>query len=123
MTVRLAFCRELASDLPALTEFQKHYLILEKSATPTALLFPWLPSPAKLAKETSTKALFAILMNIMEERKNTTVTGSEAIDLLLAQGMNTQDVIQFVLSVIFAGVVNTGVNGWSPTAHLSIGWV
>jgi hypothetical protein len=110
MTIRLASCRELASDLPTLTEFQKHYWILEKSATPTALLFPWFPGPAKRAKETSTKALFKTLWGYIEERKTGSPSSSDAIDLMLSQGMSNEDIIQFVLSVIFSGVVNTGTN-------------
>jgi hypothetical protein len=114
MTVRMAACRELASDLPALTAFQKHYWILEKSATPTALLLPWFPGPAKRAKEASTKALFTTLWDYIEERKKASVPSSDAIDMLLGLGMSNGDIIQFVLAVIFAGVVNTGINCTSP---------
>jgi sterol 14-demethylase len=106
----MASCRELASDLPALTTFQQHYWILEKSATPTALLFPWFPGPAKRAKEASTKALFTTLWDYIEERKKAPVPSSDAIDLLLGMGINNQDIIQFILGVIFAGVINTGIN-------------
>lgn len=114
MTIRLASCRELASDLASLTELQKHYWILEKSATPTALLFPWFPGPAKKAKDASTKALFSMLWRYIEERRKASVSSLDGIDIMLGQGMNNEDVIQFVLSVIFAGVVNTGTNGTNP---------
>jgi sterol 14-demethylase len=113
MTARMASCRELASDLPALTTLQQHYWILEKSATPTALLFPWFPGPAKRARDASTKALFTTLWDYIEERKKAPVPSSDAIDLLLGMGINNQDIIQFILIVIFAGVVNTGINGTS----------
>jgi sterol 14-demethylase len=111
MTIRLGCCHELASDLPALMDFQKHYLILENTATPTALLFPWFPGPAKRAKEASTKALFQTLSGYIEGRRKASVLSSDAIDLMLGQGMSNEDIAQFVLSVIFAGVVNTGTNG------------
>jgi sterol 14-demethylase len=110
MTVRMASCRELASDLAALTEFQRHYWILEKSATPTALLLPWFPSPAKRARDASTTALFKILWEYVEDRKKASVPSSDAIDMLLGMGVNNQDIIQFVLGVVFAGVINTGIN-------------
>ena len=110
----MASCRELGSDLTALTKFQKHYWILQKSATPTALLLPWFPGSAKRAKEASTTALFTMLWDYVEERKKSPVPSSDAIDMLLGEGMNNQDIIQFVLSFIFAGVVNTGMNGTSP---------
>jgi cytochrome P450 len=110
MTVRMAACRELASDLPALTKLQKHYWVLETSATPTALLFPWFPGPAKRAKEASTKALFTILLDYVEKRRKAPSPSSDAIDLLLGEGMSNDEIIQFVLSVIFAGIINTGIN-------------
>jgi hypothetical protein len=119
MTIRLGSCHELASDLPTLAEFQKHYSILENSATATALLFPWLPGPAKWAKEASTKALFKMLWGYIEERKKESVMSSDAIDLMLGEGMNNQDIVQFVLSVIFSGVVNTGTNGMCPYSPIS----
>jgi cytochrome P450 len=113
MTVRMATCRELASDLSAVARLQKHYWTLEKSATPAALLLPWFPSPARRAKEASTKALYTMLWDYIEERKAASVPSSDAIDVLLGQGLSNDVIIQFILSVIFAGVINTGINGTS----------
>lgn len=117
MTVRMASCRELASDPVALSELQEHYWILEKSATPTALLLPWFPGSAKRAKEASTTALFTMLWNYVEDRKKAPVPNSDAIDVLLGMGVNNQDIVQFMLGVIFAGVINTGINGNAPFNH------
>lgn len=117
MTVRMASCRELASDPVALSELQEHYWILEKSATPTALLLPWFPGSAKRAKEASTTALFKMLWNYVEDRKKAPVPNSDAIDVLLGMGVNNQDIVQFMLGVIFAGVINTGINGNAPFNH------
>jgi sterol 14-demethylase len=86
-------------------------MILEKSATPTALLFPWFPGPAKRATEASTKALFKMLWGYIEQRKKSLASSSDSIDLMLGQGMSNEDIVQFVMSVIFSGVVNTGTNG------------
>jgi sterol 14-demethylase len=113
MTVRMASCHELASDLPALTKLQKNYWDLEKSATPTALLLPWFPSPASRTKKASLTALFQTLWGYIEERKKASAPNSDAIDLLLGQGLSNEEIIQFVLGVIFAGVINTGINGTS----------
>lgn len=108
MTVSMASCRELAMDIPTITEMQRHYWILEKSSTPAAVLFPWFPSPARRAKKASTKALFTIVSNYIE-RKKAPVPSSDAIDTLLAQGMNNNDITGFVMIVIFAGIANTGI--------------
>lgn len=109
MTVRMASCRELASDLSALTKLQNHYWTLENSTTPGTLLFPWFPSSSKSAKEASIKAIYTMILHYINERKNSLVPSSDAIDLLLGEGISDDDIIQFVIVIIFAGVINTGM--------------
>ncbi|PPQ80150.1 hypothetical protein CVT26_011784 [Gymnopilus dilepis] len=110
MTVRMASCSELANDIPTMNEIQRLYWILEKSATPTSLLLPWFPGPAKRRKEAATKELFTKLYAVVEGRRSAAVPSSDAIDVLIGQGLPNEHIIQFILSVVFAGVVNTGIN-------------
>ncbi|KAJ3502212.1 hypothetical protein NLJ89_g8989 [Agrocybe chaxingu] len=119
MTVRMASCAELAQDMEVLNEVQKLYWTLEKSATPTALLLPWFPSPAKKAKEAATKELFMKLYGFVELRRNAEVPSSDAIDVLLGQGLSTQEIVGFVLGVVFAGVINTGINACWALVYLA----
>jgi hypothetical protein len=113
----MASCRELASDIPAITEFQHQLWLLEHKTSTLSILFPQLPLPAKRAKETSIKYLFTTLWNYIEERKKAPVPSSNTIDLLLGQGLKNEDIIQFMLAFIFAGVINTGING-TQTSYL-----
>jgi len=46
----------------------------------------------------------------VERRKAAAAPTSDAIDLLLAEELDNEAIVGFVLNVIFAGVVNTGVN-------------
>jgi sterol 14-demethylase len=110
MTVRMASCDELAKDLETMEKIQSLYWTLEKSATPTSLLLPWFPGPAKKRKEAATKELFMKLYGFVETRRAAEVPSSDAIDVCIGQGMATENIVQFVLSVIFAGVINTGIN-------------
>jgi sterol 14-demethylase len=55
-----------------------------------------------------------MLWKYVEDRKKASVPSSDAIDMLLGMGVNNQDIVQFVLGVIFAGVINTGINGAPP---------
>ncbi|KAH9477139.1 Cytochrome P450 monooxygenase [Psilocybe cubensis] len=119
MTVRMASCDELAKDVKTISELQSLYWTLEKSATPTALLLPWFPSPAKKRKEVATKELFMKLYGFVEARRHATVPSTDAIDVLLGQGMDTPNIVQFVLSVIFAGVINTGINSCWAIVYLA----
>ena len=94
MTVRMASCAELASDFKTIEEIQGLYWQLEKSATPTALLLPWFPGPAKKRKERVTKALFTKLYDFVELRKNATVPSPDTIDVLLGQGVPTTEIVE-----------------------------
>ena len=94
MTVRMASCAELAADFKTVDEIQGLYWQLEKSATPTALLLPWLPGPAKKRKERVTKALFTKLHDYVELRKNAAVPSSDTIDVLLGQGVSTSEIVE-----------------------------
>ena len=94
MTVRMTSCAELAADPKALEELQELYWQLEKSSTPTAVLLPWFPGPAKTRKKQVTLALYTKLHDYVELRKKAAVPSSDSIDVLLGQGEPTTEIIQ-----------------------------
>ena len=94
MTIRMVSCAELASDFKTVEEIQGLYWQLEKSSTPTALLLPWFPGPAKKRKERVTKALYTKLHDYVELRKNAAVPSSDSIDVLLGQGVPTSELVE-----------------------------
>ena len=94
MTVRMASCAELAADFKTVEEIQGLYSQLEKSATPTAMLFPWFPGPAKKRTERVSKVLFTKLHDYVELRKKATVPSSDSIDVLLGQGVPTAEIVE-----------------------------
>ncbi|KAJ7086226.1 cytochrome P450 [Mycena epipterygia] len=107
VTVRMASCREL-------------YWTLEKSATLIAILLPWFPSPARKARERATAELFVILHSYVDLRRNAAVPSSDPIDVLLAEGTPTDAIIGFILSTIFAGVINSGINACWTLLYLGM---
>src|SRR5882762_5859472 len=94
MTVRMTTCAELADDFKTVEEIQGLYWQLEKCSTPTALLLPWFPGPAKKRKERVTMALFKKLHDYVKLRKNAAVPSSDSIDVLLGQGLSTVEIVQ-----------------------------
>jgi hypothetical protein len=98
MTVRMATCRELATDMEAVTQFQRDFSLLEKSANPVTLLLPWLPTTAKKMERTSTNNLRALLRTYVEKRKKATIPNSDTIDFLLSRGLQVDRIIAVSLS-------------------------
>ncbi|KAG5639777.1 hypothetical protein H0H81_000057 [Sphagnurus paluster] len=107
-TIRMATCSELATDMEALSKLKEQYVVLEKNATPIALLLPWLPSIAKRKKLIATKNLYNTMLPYVEKCKGATTPSSDAIDFLLSKGLTTDQVLEFVLNMIFLGLINTG---------------
>lgn len=96
----MATCRELATDMKAMTKLREQYWVLEKNATPTALLLQWLPSTAKKNKLIATKNLHATMRTYVENRKGAT-PNSDAIDFLLSKGLKTDEVVEVSFAVPF----------------------
>ena len=94
MTVRMTSCAELADDFKSVEEIQGLYWQLEKAATPTALLLPWFPGPAKKRKERVTKAIYTKLHDYVELRKNAAVPSPDSIDVLLGHGVSTSETVE-----------------------------
>ncbi|KAJ7656668.1 cytochrome P450 [Mycena rosella] len=114
LTVRLGSCRELAEDLDAVARMSQLLDNLEKAATPAALLLPWLPTAARKAKQKNTRELFALIYSFVETRRAASVRSSDTIDFLLGNGFSTENVVEFILGLIHAGYINTGMNvGWN----------
>jgi hypothetical protein len=82
----MATCRELANNQEEVIRLSKLYLALEKSATPTYLMFPWFPGRDRKARDSSTKALYDILLHYVDTRRKATVPTADAIDVLIKEG-------------------------------------
>ena len=111
----MASCRELATNIPAVDKLRQDYWMIEKSATPTALLLPWFPSTSRKNKEIATKSLFTTLQNYVELRKKSDVPTLDAIDILLGKGLSSNDIVTVILFIIFTGVLNTGISCTPPS--------
>jgi len=110
LTVGMTTCRELLNNQKDVKRLQQDYFRLEKSATPTAVLFPWLPGYSQIKRLLALKNLYFALLKYVKIRKAAPVPSADAIDVMLAQGKTDQEIIGIVIGVIFAGVVNTGVS-------------
>ncbi|KAJ7273156.1 cytochrome P450 [Mycena rebaudengoi] len=99
MTVRMGTCRELA-------------------VSPLSLMMPWFPGRAKRNKKKVTRELFDLLTHYVDLRRKSRVPSTDSIDMLIAQGYDDATTIAYTLGIIFAGVLNTSMNGWPKKSSL-----
>ncbi|PPQ75528.1 hypothetical protein CVT24_013234 [Panaeolus cyanescens] len=110
MTVRMATCRELAEDKEAISTIAQSYWDIEKSATPAAILLPWLPIADRKKNEKATMALYTGIGKYVKMRREAATPSTDPIDILIANGDSDDKIIGVIISIVFAGVINTGIN-------------
>lgn len=92
MTARLATCRAISEDKTAVDKIATLFMKLQKSSTPASLLLPWFPSSARKTNQQVTTELFIMLAGYIEEQR-TSVPTSDAIDILIGEGLDTTVIV------------------------------
>jgi len=98
----MATCHDLTKNEADLKKVNELFMTLQTSATPTSLLLPWFPSPARKIGKEATTELFTMLYTYVETRRNTESTTSDTIDVLIADGETTQNIVGVSPSPMFA---------------------
>ena len=93
MTARMATCHDLTKNEADLKKINELFMTLQTNATPTSLLLPWFPSPARKTGKEATTELFTMLYTYVENRRHAEPT-SDAIDVLIADGETTQNIVE-----------------------------
>lgn len=92
MTVRMATCDDLAKNEADLKKIGELFMTLQSSSTPISLVLPWFPSPAKKSGKQATTEMYTMLHTYVEARRHAEPT-NDAIDVLLADGETTQNIV------------------------------
>ena len=93
MTTRMSTCHDLTKNEADLKKIRELLLTFQTSATPTSLLFPWFPNPAKRTGKQAATELFTMLYTYVETRRRAKLT-SDAIDVLIADGETSQNIVE-----------------------------
>ncbi|QRV94618.1 cytochrome P450 family protein [Ceratobasidium sp. AG-Ba] len=109
LTIRVGGCREIADSVGQCKKMEELFWAIDQGATPTAVLFPWFPSPARQKKVKATAEVFDWFDRIIKTRREEGQREDDAMQMLLDMDHSTADVIEFVLFVLFAGIINTGL--------------
>ena len=88
----MSTCHDLTKNEADLKKIGELFMTLQGGATPTSVLLPWFPSPARNAGKEATTRLFTMLYTYVETRRHAVPT-SDAIDVMIADGETTRDIV------------------------------
>ena len=138
LTMRTVGCNEIANDPPILWKALRLFETIEQSATMAAVIFPWLPSPAKIRRTIAGSQLYMIVGRIVNQRKKTGKREDDALQFMIDQGDDLTRIItvsgrkhvrttrtidwflQFIVGALFAGQLNSGINAAWVVCYLAL---
>ena len=119
LTIRVVGCNEIADDPEKLHELLKYYEMLDDSSTPMTVIFPWLPTPAMLKRFYAGVRLYMIFDRVVAERKRQGRTEDDGLGHLLERNDSVVNIVTFIASALYAGIVNSSVMAGSVLAFLA----
>jgi cytochrome P450 len=110
LTIRTVGCVEIADD-PVLREKTLGlYETLERTASAINVMYSWLPTPSKMLRMYAGTRLYMIVQKIIDARRREDRREDDPLQTLIDHGDSTIRIVAFVLNVLFAGILNSGVN-------------
>ncbi|KAJ3874346.1 cytochrome P450 [Lentinula edodes] len=106
VTAHMITSNDFVSDPVNFSRFQTHFFTQLKNNTPAMIFLPWFYRKSQREKEIAITSLFTTLTGYIEAREKDKISPSEPIDMLLDHGLNSQEIIQFILGFLFGGVYN-----------------
>lgn len=110
LTLRVVGAKEIADDRKMLEDLIRYYSIIDDCTTPAYVLFPNLPSPAKIKHVYTSKRLHVMLRTIIENRMASSEKHDDPLQHYIDEGDRPHKIISFLLGAFVAGTVNSGVN-------------
>jgi hypothetical protein len=94
LTMRTVACDDIADSPELLARTLQLYTTIDGSATPTAIMFPWFPSPAVIKRTIAGGRLYMIINKIVNERKTTGARGEDPLQFLIDEGDSMTEIIE-----------------------------
>jgi cytochrome P450 len=110
LTIHMVGAEEIADDLKLLEAWLQHFEMIEQSATPAAVIFPKISSPAIIKRIYAGARLFMIIENLIRRRTQGREKHNDAIQYLLDQDDQPSKIIESIVGALFAGLLNSGIN-------------
>lgn len=93
LTMRTVGCNEIANDPHLLRKTLGIYESIEGGATMATIIFPWLPTPARLKRIIAGIRLHMIIQRIVAQRKKTGKGEDDALQYMIDQGDDVTRII------------------------------
>ena len=119
LTMRALGATEIANSRPLLDRTLHLFESIEESTTPYQIIFPWLPSPALFKRYIAGTQMYMIFQKIVNRRKMQGCREDDALQFLIDQGDDTQRILWFVIAVLFAGQLNSGINAATVLCYMA----
>jgi cytochrome P450 len=114
LTMRTVGATEIAESPAQLKKTLRLFERIEASVSHIKHVFPWLPTVNQYKRMYYGAQLYMTLAKIVDERKKTGTRYEDCAQMLIDQGYETLHILGFVLSALFAGQLNSGINaGWA----------
>ncbi|KAF7560199.1 hypothetical protein G7046_g3949 [Stylonectria norvegica] len=110
LTIRSVGCGDIADDLDLMGKMMHWYHLVDSLTSPTAVMYPWIPTWAMIKRTIAGVRLFEIVKKIGDERLKTGKRGEDAMQIMIDQGDDMGHIVGFVVSGLLAGTINSGVN-------------
>jgi hypothetical protein len=94
LTMRTVACDDIAESPKLLAQTLRLYETIDGSATPTAIMFPWFPSPAVIKRTIAGGRLYMIIDKIVNERKTKGIRGEDPLQYLIDEGDSMTRIIE-----------------------------
>ncbi|KAH8901220.1 cytochrome P450 6A1 [Thozetella sp. PMI_491] len=110
LTIRSVGCGDIADDLELMSKMMHWYHLVDSLTSPTAVMYPWIPTWGMMKRTVAGMNLFSIVKKIGDERLRTGKRGEDAMQIMMDQGDDMGHIVGFVVSGLLAGTINSGVN-------------
>ncbi|KAI5458580.1 cytochrome P450 6A1 [Mariannaea sp. PMI_226] len=120
LTIRSVGCGDIADDLELMGKMMHWYHLVDSLTSPTAVMYPWIPTWGMFKRTVAGMRLFGIVKKIGDERLRTGKRGDDAMQIMMDQGDDMGHIVGFVVSALLAGTINSGVNASWILVFLSL---
>jgi len=102
--MRAVGATEIAEDREKLDTTLSLFETIEQTATPTQVIFPWLPSPALFKRFYAGTRMYLIFQKIVKQRQQSGRREEDALQFLVDQGDDINKIIQVIVDWSGTGI-------------------